>query len=179
MKEGSKNYLRTFFILSILFFGCNKDDLTISFETSDNFNFTLASGSVINIPFELITPEIPTNSSNEFEQNDTRADKIEEIILKELKLSILSPSGKTFSFLKSIEIFVSAEGLPEVLMASKYDFSSNLTTLALDCSPNDMANYVKQERYKVRVKTVTRESTKEDIEVNCFIKFSVKAAPLK
>jgi hypothetical protein len=167
------------FICLLLITSCKKDRLTITFNVTDSFDFTVKSGSVINLPIELLTPDIATNSEGEFEQNDTRADKINEINLNELKLTITSPTGKTFSFLKSIEIFISAEGLIEKLLASAYDVNSSSSSLNLNCSGDDIAEYIKKDSYKVRVKTVTRESLTQDVAINSFLSFKVKAAPLK
>lgn len=169
----------TVFICLLLIASCKKDKLTITFNITDSFDFTLKSGSVINLPIELFTPDITTNSEGEFEQNDTRVDKIKQINLNELKLSITSPTGKTFSFLKNIEIFISAEGLDEKLLASAYDVSSSSSVISLNCTGEDIADYIKKNSYRVRVKTVTRESLTQDVDVNCFLSFKVKAAPLK
>ncbi len=166
-------------MLSLFLINCNKDKLGISFEINDSFDFTMESGSIINLPFDILTPDVTTNSAGEFEQNDTRADKIKEIKLKDLILSITSPKGKTFSFLKSIEIYISADELPEILIASKYDISENVNSIRLTCTDTDLANYVKKDKYKVRVKSVTKESITEDRKINCAIRFAVKATPLK
>jgi len=171
--------LFSLFFCFLLIAGCKKDKLTITFNITDNFDFTVKSGSVINLPIELLTPDITTNSESEFEQNDTRADKIKEINLNELKLTITSPSGKTFSFLKNLEIFISAEGNEEKLVASVYDVKSTSNTINLNCSQDNFAEYIKKASYKIRVKTVTRESLDQNININSFISFKVKAAPLK
>ena len=72
-------------MLSLFLINCNKDKLGISFEINDSFDFTMESGSIINLPFDILTPDVTTNSAGEFEQNDTRADKIKEIKLLEKK----------------------------------------------------------------------------------------------
>lgn len=177
--------LKTYKILTPIIFcflliaGCKKDKLTITFNISDSFDFTLESGSIINLPIDILTPDVTTNSGGEFEQNDTRADKVQEIKLNELKLSITSPSGKTFSFLKDMEIFISADGLSEKLVASGYDIKSSSSVINLNCSTDNFAEYIKKESYKIRIKTVTRESPTQDVDMNCFLSFKVKAAPLK
>lgn len=166
-------------VLLIFNAGCKRDKLTIAFNITDSFDFTFNSGGIINLPFDILTPDITTNSESEFEQNDTRADKIKEIKLNELRMSITSPDGKTFSFLKSLEVFISAEGLPEKLVAYAYDINSTASVLNLDCSNENLADYIKKANYKVRVKTVCRETTSQNVDVNCFVLFRVKAAPLK
>lgn len=177
--QKSYKFSTSLLLCFLLVAGCKKDKLTITFNITDSFDFTLESGSIINLPVEILTPDVTTNSGGEFEQNDTRADKVEEIKLNELKLLITSPSGKTFSFLKNIEIFISADGLAEKLVASGYDIKSSSSVINLNCSTDNFAEYIKKESYKIRVKTVTRESPTQDVDINCFLSFKVKAAPLK
>ena len=178
MMKSDKIFTSVLFCF-LLISSCKKDKLTITFTISDSFNFTLESGSIINLPIEILTPDITTNSQTEFEQNDTRADKVEEIKLTELKLTISAPPGKTFSFLKNIELFISADGLSEKLVASSYDINSSSGVINLNCSGNNFAEYIKKESYTIRVKTVNKESLTQDVDINCFLSFKVKAAPLK
>ena len=60
------------------------------------------------LPFDVLTPDIETNSDSEFEVNDTRKDLIEEIKLTELKFKIISPDDTDFSFFESLEVYISA-----------------------------------------------------------------------
>ena len=99
-------YLYAILALStIVFSSCNKDGIEINFKMDYNTNFTIESGGVINLPLEFFTPDITSNSEAEFEANDTRKDKIKEIKLESLRLSITSPDNQNFDFLKDIFLY--------------------------------------------------------------------------
>lgn len=92
-----KNILLLF--LALLFFaGCKKDGVGIRFKMDYETSFTVPSSNLLNLPFDLFTPDITTNSEAEFEANDTRKDKIQEIKLETLKLTITSPQGLNLIF---------------------------------------------------------------------------------
>lgn len=110
-------------ILFLIFFGtsCDKikdalDELT-KFEMEYNKSITISSTVNINIPFDIITPEIESNSESTFESNNTHKDLIEEIKLIELNLELTSPEENDFGFIKSLEIYITAEGLEETKIA--------------------------------------------------------------
>jgi hypothetical protein len=54
-----------------------------------------------------------TNSESKFEINKTSIDRIESIEVSALKLTVKSPAGEDFSFLKSIEIYIDGDKLSE------------------------------------------------------------------
>jgi len=86
---------------------------------------TIPSSTGINLPFDIFTPEMETNSESKFSVNDTRKDLIEEITLTELELVIISPDTADFSFLNSIEVYISADGLEEIQIASLSEVSQD------------------------------------------------------
>ncbi|MEO6356527.1 MAG: hypothetical protein ABIU77_11300, partial [Ferruginibacter sp.] len=96
-------FLAACFILVIT--GCKKNG--VSFTISNQVNFRVENTSPLNLPFEIATPDVTTNSSQEFQNNHTSSNLVKEVKLEELKLTITSPAGKTFSFLKTIKLFIS------------------------------------------------------------------------
>jgi hypothetical protein len=90
---------------SSILFGCKKDELGIRFKINYETSFDVLSGNILNLPFDLFTPDITTNSEAEFAANDTRVDKIQEIKLESLNLTITAPQGQNFDFLKHIYTF--------------------------------------------------------------------------
>ncbi|WP_149274564.1 hypothetical protein [Pareuzebyella sediminis] len=164
--------MRVFLIL--LFFGfvtlgCDKiDDLT-KFNMEYATEVTIPSSTGIDLPFDLFTPEMETNSESQFEVNDTRKDLIEQIKLTELLLTITSPSNADFSFLESIDIYISAEGLDEIKIASEASVDPDTgNTLDVDVIDIDIKEYIKKDKFNLRLNTVTDEvmSTDHKIEVH-------------
>ncbi len=157
------------FLTALTFCGCDKLDELTKFDIEYSQRATIPSSTGIDLPIDVFTPETETNSESEFEVNDTRKDLIEEIKLTQLELVIISPDGADFSFLESISVFISAEGLEEIQIASQTSVPENTSNrLILDTSDMDLKEYIKKDRFSLRLNTVTDEliSTDHELEVN-------------
>ncbi len=163
-------------LIAAIFTGCKK--LGVNFTINNQTNFRVESSSPINLPFEMGTPDVTTNSSQQFGNNNTAANLIKEIKLEELKLSITNPSTKTFSFLKSIEIYISTNSNDEILLASLSNISSTAQSINLTTTTQDLSSYVKASSYKLRTSAVTKETVTQAIDIRADIKFKVKAGLL-
>lgn len=170
-------YIKIIAIAFIFTLGaCGKDGKLLTFTISDTTTTTVDANILpFSLPFELPTPEVTTNSEAEFEQNDTRVDLVKDITLTQVQLTITSPADKTFSFLKSIKIYISADGVDEILLASKEDISSSAQTLNLDLTDQSLDDYVKSSSYKLRTTVVTKETLTEEIDIQIFTEFEVTA----
>lgn len=166
----------TFLILASS--SCKEIDNLLTFSISNTASFTIPSNSPLNLPIELQTPDITTNSSQEFSNHKTRADLVKDVTLEELKLSITSPSGKTFSFLKSIHVYISTNSTDEVELAYLDDIASTSTTLNLTTTNQKLDTYIKAPSYKLRTKFVTKETLTQDVDVQMNLKFKVTADPI-
>lgn len=170
--------MRTLLILSffIVLIGCDKiDDLT-KFEIEYNQEVVIPSSTGLDLPFDVFTPDMETNSESEFEVNDTRKDLIEEIQLRKLELIITSPDGADFSFLKSIEVFISAEDLEEMRIAWLEEVPEDTgAALELNTSDMDLKEYVKKDKFNLRLNTVTDEVINQDHELDVNSTFFVDA----
>ena len=162
--------------LTLLFVGCDKLDELTKFDITYNQKATIPSSTGIDLPFDVFTPETETNSESEFAVNDTRKDLIEEIKLTELELVMISPNGADFSFLKSIEIFISAEGLEEIPIASLTDIPNDTgNRLNLNTSDRDLKDFIKKDKFSLRLNTVTDELISSDHELDVNSTFFVDA----
>jgi len=157
-----------FFVFLVLFISCDKLDELTKFDVDYNTQVTIPSSAGVNLPFDIFTPDTETNSESEFESNDTRKDLVEEIKLTQLQLDLKAPSESDFSFLESIEVYISAEGLDEIKIASKTDVPEAATVLDLDIIDVDLQEYIKKDSYNLRLNTVTDEAMSVDhvIDVN-------------
>lgn len=170
-----RNY---FFVLMIfpLLSGCSKIDELTKFNMDYDQTVTIPSSTGVNLPFDMFTPDTETNSETEFSVNDTRKDLIEEIKLTRLELSINSPGEADFSFLNSIEVFLSAEGLDEIKIAYLNEVQENVGNgLSLDTSDIDLKEYIKKDKFYLRLKTVTDEVMSKDHEIDVKSTFFVDA----
>lgn len=155
--------------------GCSKLDELTKFNIDYDTEVTIPSSTGINLPFDIFTPDTETNSENKFESNDTRKDLIEEIKLTKLQLEVTSPSGADFSFLESIEVYISAEGLDEIKIASKTDVSPTSNLLDLEVVDVDLKEYIKKDSYSLRLNTVTDEAMSTDHTIDVKSTFFVDA----
>jgi hypothetical protein len=163
-----------FFILQT---ACEKINQLTVFDLEYNTQITIQSVVGINLPFNLASPNITTNSESSFEINDTRKDLIEEVILKELKLFISVPEDGDFSFLESIEIYISSEGLEEKLIAWNESVDSEAgNIIELDTSNDDLQEYIKNDQIALRVKVVTDKLLLTDytIDINSVFRIDAK-----
>ena len=161
-------------IFSFLLLGC-KNKLT-HFNLDENFEATIPSSSPVDLPFTIYTTEQTTNSEAEFESNDTRKDKIEQIILEELSIRITNPQGEDFSFLNSLEIYLSSTNQAEEKVAYLNDIPQSVGD-EINCNVvgQDLQKFVKDDKIKIRLVTVTDEIITQDIDVNIYTNFFVDA----
>lgn len=169
-------YSLSLFIVFVTFFGCKKVDELTKFDMDYNTTVVIPSSTGINLPFNVISPSVTSNSESTFEVNDTRKDLIEEITLKKLELTVITPNGEDFSFLESISIYINAQDLPEVKIAWNDVVSSGAgSVLSLTTSNADLKEYIKKDNFTLRVNTVTDEVLTSDYHINIFSQFFVDA----
>ena len=167
-------------IISLFFIStsCNKFDNLVTFYVDDQTTTTIKSSSPVSLPIELPTPDITTNSENEFKKNNTNVDLVKDIYITQLKLTITSPENKTFSFLKSIHIYISTNENNEIELAYKEDVNSNSQSIDLDLTKEKLDTYVKADSYKLRTKATTRETLTQDVDIQIDLQFKVTAKTL-
>ncbi len=161
-----------------MFYSCKKIDKLTQFDLDYTTVVTIKSAAIINLntPFNFYTPPIKTNSSSEMEVNNSRKDLVEQIKVKELKMKIKAPEGGTFDFLKSIRIFVSAEGLDEKMIAWKTDMKDDgSTTITLETSDDNLRDYILQDSFQFRTETVTDQVLTQDTDIEIDAVFWVDA----
>lgn len=161
-------------VIVLLFGGCKKK-LT-QFYVEDNSETIIQSTFGQILPFNVQTPEITTNSESEFESNDTKKDYINSIKLSDLKLTILSPDGEDFSFLNTINVFISNSQLGEKKIAFKESISNEIgSELICDVVDANLAEYIKGSSYKIRIEATTDETIGQDITINVYTRYFVDA----
>lgn len=172
--------IKTYAVLSLFalfIISCSVVDKLLTFTVSNQTTFKIASGFPLNLATEIITPDVTTNSSAEFQNNNTKADLVKDVKLTELKLTITDPTDKTFSFLKSIHLYISTDANDEIELAYLDNINSMTNTLNLICTSQKLDKYIKASTYKIRAKAVIKETVTKDITVKSDMKFRVTADP--
>lgn len=159
----------------MLFVGCNKIDEFTKFDMEYTTQLTISPTNGVSIPIEILSPDIETNSTSEFEINDTRKDLIESVVLSRLEVDLLSPENGDFSFLKSVEVLINADGLDEISVAILNDIPSNAKFLKLNPSGADLQEYIKKDVFSLKLKIVSDEFTSTSHKVSVYSLFNVDA----
>ena len=162
-----------------LMVSCKKVDELTQFRMEFNEEVTIPSSTGVNLPFNILVPDTETNASSTFASNNTRKDLIEEIIIEELDLTLFSPSGSDFSFLKSVSIYLSTEGKDEIKVAWKDNIpESPGNKIVLELTNSNLKDYLTQPEYSLRLNTVTDELITSDHKINVHSVFFVDAKVL-
>ena len=146
---------------------CKKFDEYTKFEMEYEESVVIPSSTSKLLPFNLFTPKIETNSESTFEVNDTRKDLVESIQLTNITLTITDPDNANFSFLESIEVYLSAEGLDEIKVAWEDPVPEDTgNELVLETTDMNLEAYIKKDEFKLRLKTVTDELLSKDYHID-------------
>lgn len=157
---------------------CQQIDELTQFDVPYTTTFTVPATTLagLGLPIDLTTPKIQNDNQQTYQLYNTAEEKIEEIYLKELELTILTPNGEDFSFLEEAEVFIQADGLPEVSIASKNPVPAGAgNNLVFDASGVDLKEYIKADEFTLRVRTVLDEAITVDHEIQVRTVFRVDA----
>lgn len=172
----AKNFIAVA-LFGLIIISCNVIDDLLTFSIDNQTTVTIPSGFPVNTALELVTPDVPSNSSTAFKNNNTNAELVKDIKLKEMRLTVTNPANKSFSFLKSIHIYISTNDSDEIELAFLDDINSTSNTLNLTCTTAKLDKYVKASSFKLRTKALTKETITQDISIKADIKFQVTADP--
>ncbi len=162
------------FLLIIGIFSCNSVDKLTQFDLPYTTKTTIPSVIGIDLPFNLPTPAIKTNVENTYSINNTKKDLVEAINLKSLELTLSGDDD--FNFLKSIKIFINAEGLDELEIATKSNIDKDIQTLELDVHDDvNLMDYIHQDNFKLKVQPVTKKVLFHDVDLGINAVFHVNA----
>ncbi len=145
------NKLLAFFPLLVLLASgsCKKVDELTEFDISYSSEAAIpgspydTSGAV-----DFLIPDIKTESSTKFAAGGTSKDFIDGIYLK--SLTITNQSGD-LDFMDAMSVFISADGLPEVLLASKINFPKGTNSVVLDPGGNNIKEYIFKDAISLRL----------------------------
>ena len=68
---------------------CKKINDALTFPLTYTTKVSYPPSSVINLPIDILTPEITTNSQSEFSSRNTNTNLIDKVTLKEMKMTII------------------------------------------------------------------------------------------
>ena len=96
--------------------------------------------------------------------------------VKSVDFNITAPETGDFSFLQSVEVYISAEGLNQVLLASKKNITNTGKTLSLDVDNKvDLKKYVTKNNIKLNLIVSTTKTTTAKYTIDTKLVFLVDA----
>ena len=162
-------------IVSVL--SCKKLDKLTQFDLTYSSEATISAGVASNLPFDVLTPEIVTQSESEFKGHNTAKNLVQSIKLKKMRLSVTNPADRNLDFLKDIELYLSAEGESEVRIAWKYDIPDTTgKEILLEIGMEELKPYLIKEKYRIRLKVTTSKIMNTDVTVKLVSTFRVNAS---
>lgn len=180
-KQNNNQYImKRIFLLTIVILltygSCKEISELTHFNINYKTNVTIPPSDFVGIPFDVITPYIPTNSDEIFGNNNTSSGLIEEIILTSMTINITSPSSQSFDFLKSIKIYIIANNLIEVKIAWYDDIpQTGLSSIIMETGNDDLKEFIKKDEFKLRFQTVIRQQISDSTEIEILSTFFVDA----
>ena len=164
-------------VFAILFSGisCKKIDDLLTFTINVENNFTIGASSPINLPIDILTPQVATNSTQQFQNNNSDVNRVKDIKLKTVDLQITNPPGKTFSFLESVHIYISTNASDEIELAYLDNISTTANSISLITTTASLDKYVKASSYSLRTKIVTKQALTQNVDVKNLCQFQVTA----
>lgn len=157
---------------------CKKLQNLLTFEISSTENIKIPATSLVTIP--IISPvDVPVNSEESFEQNNTRANLVKEVVLQNLTLTITDPATDNFNFLKSISISIGTDQNDKVEIASLDSVPLGVSTIQLKPKNIKLDKYIKASNYTLYTAARIRSSINHDLTVKADSKFKVTADPFQ
>jgi len=157
-----KKLLCLFFICLIICFNlsCKKTkekvDQFTEFDINYTTNLSVPSNTINqNVPIDFTTPDIPTQSSSKFSDNKTAQELVQEIKMTKFDVSVASGN---LDFLKSLSVYIKANGVSEQLVATKSNIPTGLSMLSMDLQDVNIKNFIFQSNIQFRV-TVTIDAS--------------------
>ena len=156
--------------------GCKLFDELRTFDLNYSVDFTVPSSTVLNLPLNLPTPPVTTNSEQRFQDEGIESEWIESVKLSALTITITSPQGEDFSFLESISMYMNTGNQPEVLIAELNPVPQNAgNALVLEVTGADLYPYISQNDFSLRTALTTDESLTQNIDFTADMVIEVKA----
>ena len=164
-------------LLGFVTTSCQQWDEILTFNMNKEEDFIIPASPVIGQVVPVTPVTVDTNSSEEFKNNDTRADLIKDVVLNKLDLEITDPHGENFDFLKKVEIYISAENKDEVKVAYLEEVPQGVSVIALKTTNVKLDQYIKGETYTISTRATLAKPVGQDVTVKAKMRFKVTANP--
>ncbi len=167
---------RLIYILSIilLFSGCFLWN-GVTVYVTDSIDETIPATTTL-LPFDLPIPTVTTSATTELENQGVLPSQIKEVVLKDMVITITNPADQDFSFLDAIYVYIQdKDGNNEQEIAYLENISSSAQSITLNTMDVNLVDYIRQGKYKLRVKVKVKKVLNHDVDVRIDLRFKILA----
>ena len=134
-------------------FGCKKNliDQLLTFTVNVTQNSRIPPPSIFytGLPRPVT---IITNSEASFRNNKTNRDKVKDVLLDQMQLTLVSPSTLNFDFLDTLRVYINTPRVNNrILLAHLYNPVKGAKTLTLIPTTERLDDYLKADTYELTV----------------------------
>lgn len=134
-------------------FSCKKSVLdallTFTVDVSQNSRIPPPSIFYTGLPKPV---SVITNSEASFRNNKTTRDKVKNVLLDQMQLTLVSPSTLNFDFLDSLRVYINTPNVNNrILLAHLYNLPKGVRTLTLIPTTDRLDDYLKADKYELTV----------------------------
>ena len=171
-----KIFLLAPLVALLAFVGCKKIDQLLT--------FTVDVSQSVTIPGYFVGAQLPpvkvtTRSEESFRNNKTTRDRVKNVLLDQMVLTVTSPSGSTFDFLERIDIYINTPNANnKILLAHLYTVPRGTNTIKLEPTTSKLDEYLKADTYELTVDAKLAGFSPNDFTVRSDARFKVTADPL-
>jgi len=171
--KNMKKYLFALLIVVPLLVGCDSLSKLTMFELPFDQSVTFPAMPALNTPIPLEITGIKTNIDSVLTSLKLKSDMIQAVKLKKMDFTLSSPADGDLSFLKSVEIFITGEGLDDVKIASTGDVTTNTKNVSLALEDVDLKDFILKDKFGLKIITTTDKATSKEQKINISFKFLV------
>ena len=150
---------------------------TVEVPSIDGFTYGVPlSNGGLSLPFPAVS--VATNAGQLFTQYHASSKNVVDAHVNNIDLQITS-ADQNFDFLDTIQLYISTESLPEILVAYQYNIPKGQTKVNLTIVPGlNLKNYVVQDSVTLRMNAHINALPRPGTQVLAEGSFHVTANPL-
>ena len=167
-------FVAVFFAVS--FFGCEEilDKIAIDFKSGYyDFDFTVNPDDIETGVYTFNEEAYKSDLDSLLDENDLDKDNLKSVELDELTLEIINNNiDITFDGIENFELYISATGMPEILIAKIESVPPGTRTLNFSIEGKELKEYLEKDMYTIRLKGSISEIPSGVVQIDGKLRFA-------